>query len=390
MRNLKYAPMLVGLLSLSANAQSGVTLYGVADTAIEYVSNVAVRNPTVNATTGAITQQPGGNRASLVSSGGLSGSRWGLRGTEDIGNGLKAIFVLESGFGLDTGTSQQGGRLFGRQAFVGLQSGTYGTLTFGRQYTTMFDALANFVPLSYAPLYEPYLVLLGAAPRQDNTVKYVNNVGPVTMEAHWSFGTGAATVGTVPLANGGAGETPGHFRDNSAFGAGLTYASGPFGISTVYDHWNPADTTGNSGKSQRAAIAGTYSFSTVKLFTGYRWGRTENSVGTELQRDNFYWAGATYKASSAVGLTLAYYYDDIRSMRSNYGGPEINPPNPWQVSFLVDYTLSKRTDIYLTMAYVKNSGMNFDSVYTNFASGYPLEQGKSSQLGAALGVRHRF
>ncbi|PMY01052.1 porin, partial [Pseudomonas sp. GW460-13] len=85
-----------------------------------------------------------------MSSGGLSGSRWGLRGVEDLGSGLKALFVLESGFGLDDGKSQQGGRLFGRQAYVGLESDQVGRVTFGRQYTSLFDMMANFSPTGYA------------------------------------------------------------------------------------------------------------------------------------------------------------------------------------------------------------------------------------------------
>ncbi len=111
----------------TANAQTSVTLYGVIDTSIEYATNVARGAPTVNASTGAVTAQPGGSRVALQS-GGYSGSRWGLRGTEDLGAGYKAVFALESGFGVDTGTSQQGGRLFGRQAFVGVEHATYGKI----------------------------------------------------------------------------------------------------------------------------------------------------------------------------------------------------------------------------------------------------------------------
>ncbi|WP_080569705.1 porin [Cupriavidus necator] len=86
---------------------------------------------------GILTPQPGGSRLSLPVSGGLSGSRRGLRGFEDLGGGLGGLFVLESGFGLDSGTLTLGGRFFGRLAYVGMVSG-WGQITFGRQYTDMY------------------------------------------------------------------------------------------------------------------------------------------------------------------------------------------------------------------------------------------------------------
>lgn len=390
MNKTKIALMALCTVSAAAHAQSSVTLYGVADTAIEYVSHVASKNPTVNATTGAVTQQPGGGRAALVSTGGLSGPRWGLRGVEDLGSGLQALFILESGFGLDTGISAQGGRLFGRQAFVGFQKAGFGKLTFGRQYSTMFDALASFDPLAYAPLYEPSNVQLGPATRQDNMIKYAIDFGPLTAQAHWSFGTGFGTLGVTSLTAGGAGETPGHFRDNSAYGAALTYLSGPFGATLVYDQWNPADTVGNAGRVKKAAVGVSYAVGPAKLTGGYRWGNSENSLGITLQRDDFYWMGVNYQVSTALALSLAYYYDNMKTLRVTPSAPAVNPPDPWQVSFMADYNFSKRTDVYLSMAYVKNAGLNFDSAATGYAIGYPLAQGNNNQVGVAAGIRHKF
>ena len=104
------APIALLACAGAAYAQSSVTLYGVVDTNIEYATNLPGATPGSS-----------GNRVSMQS-GGLSGSRWGLRGVEDLGGGLSALFVLESGFASDTGQSQQGSRLFGRQAYVGLKS----------------------------------------------------------------------------------------------------------------------------------------------------------------------------------------------------------------------------------------------------------------------------
>src|SRR5580658_8842220 len=102
-------------------AQSSVTLYGVIDEGINYTSNV------------------GGNREFEMVSGYAQGSRWGLKGSEDLGGGLKAVFQLENGFNANSGTLAEGGRLFGRQAYVGLSDDKYGTITIGLQYDSVVD-----------------------------------------------------------------------------------------------------------------------------------------------------------------------------------------------------------------------------------------------------------
>ncbi|NSX05500.1 porin [Cupriavidus gilardii] len=372
-----------------ANAQMSVTLYGVVDTAIEYINHAAPA-PAIDAATGQVTQRTGGNRFSMINSGGLSGSRWGLRGTENLGDGLSAIFTLESGFGVDDGRSQQGGRLFGRQAFVGLQHADYGAVTFGRQYTPMFDVLANFTPLRFAPLYEPLTYLLGPAFRVDNTAKYAGKWGPLSAEAYYSFGAGNGTLGAMPLAGGGVGEAPGHFRDNSAYGGSLTYASGPWGVTAIYDQWNPAVTTGNAARAKKAAAAVSYAVGPVKLVAGYRWGNTESASGATLLRDDLYWLGVNYNVNPALLLQAGYYYDDLKQSRVGLNAPASNPANPWQISFNADYSLSKRTDIYWSIAYARHSGLNFDGAATGISSGYALAQGNNDQIGTAIGIRHRF
>ncbi|WP_454739327.1 porin [Cupriavidus necator] len=391
MSNKKIQIGLAALCTVSAaHAQSGVTLYGVVDSPVEYVNHLAGGPPAIDPVTGAITQRPGGDRFSLVNSGGASGSRWGLRGVEELGGGLNAVFVLESGFGADNGNMSQGGRLFGRQAFVGLESKGVGRLTFGRQYTSIFEAFSNFTPLAYAPLYEPSSLLLGANNRSDNTVKYLGAFGPVTAVAHFTFGAGTGSLGSTALAGGGAGESAGHFRDNSGYGASVTYSGGAFGATIAYDQWNPAVTAGNAGSAKKAGTAVSYKYGPAKFVAGYRWGDTKDSAGNTLLRDDFYWVGVNYKATSAVSLDLAYYYDNPKTLRVSPTAPAISPANPWQVSFRAIYSLSKRTDLYMTTAYAKNSGLNFDTSANGFASGYFLSPGSDNQFGAAVGVRHRF
>ena len=114
---------LTGVFATAAHAQSSVTLYGLIDAGITYTNN------------------QGGHSNWQETSGSVNGSRWGLRGSEDLGGGLKAIFTLENGFNIANGNLGQNSREFGRQAFVGLASDQFGSVTLGRQYDSAVDYL---------------------------------------------------------------------------------------------------------------------------------------------------------------------------------------------------------------------------------------------------------
>lgn len=368
-------------------AQTNVTLYGVADINVEYVNHLGAVPTAANQ----FNRGPA-NDVYRMNSGGVSGSRWGLRGSEDLGGGLQALFVLESGFNLDTGTSQQSGRLFGRQAFVGVQKAGIGQISLGRQYTSMFEALANFSPTAYATQYEPVVLQSGPNFREDNTVKYTGKFGPVTALVHWSFGTGLALPATVGVATpiGGNGEVPGQFRRDTAYGAAVAYQGGPFGVTVGYDQWNPTIGTSN-GTAKKAVVGASYSFGPAKIMGGYRWGQNKNAADVVIQRDDFYWIGANYQVTPAIGLTLEYNYDDVKSLFGN-----TNVANPWQVAFVANYAFSKRTDVYLSTAYAKNAGLMLESLATIYANSlslgnsYALANGQSNMFGVAVGIRHKF
>lgn len=365
------------LLSISGGAwaQSNVTLYGVIDAPVEYVNRVAPA-----------PGQQGGSRLSMPTNGGLSGSRWGMRGTENLGGGLQALFVLESGFGIDTGVAAQS-RAFNRQAYVGIGS-EYGKLTFGRQYTAIFEGAVNFSPTRFATLYEPDVFMAGLNYREDNTVKYSGTFGPVNVAAHYSFGVGAPAIGLTPITL--PSETPGHAGDNAGWGASATYLGGTFGATIFYDQWNPALATGQAGRSRKAGAAASYSSGLFKVMAGYRWAKMEFANGATFMRDDYYWAGVNYQATQAVALTLGYAYANMKTLTPTATARATNPANPWQVNFVADYSLSKRTDVYVTTAYSHNGGLNFDSVQSSFATGYIPEPGQKGMFGIAVGVRHIF
>lgn len=370
----------------TASAQSNVILYGVADIGIEYVNHLGRIPSPANGF------DPGpAHDVVRLSSGHRAGSRWGLRGTEDLGNGWNAMFVLESGFNADTGTSQQGGRLFGRQAFVALNNKAFGQFSFGRQYSSIMEAMANFSPTAYGG-YEPATLLTGAAFRQDNTAKYTGRFGPVTALAHFSFGTGLALPqfagASVPL--GGNGEVPGSFRRDTAYGAALVYSAQSLGLAAAYDQFNP--TVGiSSGSLRKAAFSASYALGPAKVMAGYRWGSARDDAGREIQRDDYYWVGTNYQVLPSLTLTLEYSYDNLKSLLGNTANP-----NPWQVTFMANYSLSKRTELYLSAAYAKNAGLMLDSGATSYANSLALGNsmalgtGENWMIGGVVGIRHVF
>ncbi len=199
-----------------AHAQSSVTLYGIVDLGVTYANSVQTGNShgrTNGASQVALTD---------ATATGLSGSRWGLRGAEDLGGGNKAIFVLENGFSANTGALAQGGAEFGRQSYVGLSSASVGTLMVGRQYDPYLEALQ---PLSAAGTFAGYM---GSHPDDlDNltNTNRINNSVKFTTRDYAGFKAGALySLGGVA----------GDATQNQVWSLAASYASGPVAIGVGY------------------------------------------------------------------------------------------------------------------------------------------------------------
>lgn len=382
-----FAAAVAALAASGAYAQSSVTLYGVADVGVEWANKVA----------GADGQ---GHSRIAMQSGNLSGSRWGMRGVEDLGGGLKGIFNLESGFSLDTGTSGQSGRLFGRNAYVGLQ-GQWGQLTLGRQQNLLYDFGLLYDPMAIASRYSLTSQDAYLSGRADNAVKYIGTFGGLSVSALYAFNRDGQEVAGVN-------------KLGREWSLGANYAAGPFGVGVVYDQSN--GTTSSSAlatqnaaadmKEQRATIAGTYAFGPAKLFAGYRWYHanypTVANIGAGNLRSNLYWVGAGYQVTPALSLTGAAYYQQFKNaIAVNSAGTAISTGNPWLFVVSADYALSKRTDAYFNVAYAKNSsgsglgvgGLNAFATSTTLGSGsdtFSSVNGTNNQIGAVVGIRHKF
>lgn len=365
---MKWIATIAALAAGGAYAQSSVTLYGIVDAGVEYQNN----------------QPGGGHSVTRLTSGNLSGSRWGLRGAEDLGGGLKGVFVLESGFNIDTGTSAQGGRLFGRNAFVGLQS-PWGALTLGRQQTPLYDFGLQFDPMAISTNYSIIGQDAGFTSRADNSVKYVGTFRGLTASALYSFGSNTGA--------GSFGEVPGSPRIGQEYSAGLTYAAGPLAVGGVYDETNLGlATTGalTGAKIRRATLAGSYLFGPAKMYAGYRWAKAldgatlPGNLGAN-NVSNLYWLGVGYQLIPALSLTGVAYYQDFRGTKAD----------PWSFVASVDYTLSKRTDAYLNLGYARNKdgsnlGLTAGGTGAIQGSGFGTVSGSENQFGAVLGIRHKF
>lgn len=358
-----FAAAVAALAAGGAYAQSSVTLYGVADVGLEYVSKANAN----------------GDDLFRMSSGNQSGSRWGLRGVEDLGGGLKGVFVLESGFDLDTGSNaqSQGGRLFGRQAYVGLQS-NYGSLLLGRQQTAFYDFGLIYDPMAISSRYGILAQDSAFASRADNTVKYIGKFGGLTASAFYSF-------------NSNGQETAGAFRRGQEYGALLNYAAGPFSVGAAYDEVHGTATAAGVDQSgqriRRATVGANYAFGPAKVYAGYRWAKaadgqslpgqvptTANPLGIN-GTSNLYWLGLGYQLTPAFSLSGAAYYQDFRK----------SDADPWQFVVTADYALSKRTDVYTSLSYALNDNGSLLGV-----NGFNTVQSGKDQFGAVVGLRHKF
>lgn len=348
----------IAMMASPALAQSSVTLYGLIDTNIEFSNH--------NAKDGKSAASGLGN-AYRMNSGGMNSSRWGIRGKEDLGGGLKSFFTLESGIDSDTGNSSDG-RLFGRLAFVGLES-QYGQVALGRQTSSMYDLVLPHDPMGYAPQYS-WVTSTGSSPstgyktRLDNTAKYTGVFGPVTTMAHYSLG-----------------EQVGGSQANAAFGGGARYDNGPASVGVVYDQGNGALTTaGVYSKARDVTVSGAYAVGDATLLGGYRWYQMKPATGASVRSD-LWWAGVRYALTPAFRLTGAVYYEDKKETASD------------PMMFVVQgmYSFSKRTSVYTTVAYAR-SKKNGDGTFTpvgvmRAGDRTPVA---NTQLGVTMGIQHRF
>jgi predicted porin len=364
----------------AAHAQSSVTLYGVLDDSIQYINNVNVA----------------GKNKSLtgLASGNLQGPRWGLKGTEDLGGGLKAIFQLENGFDPNSGQLNQDGREFGRQAYVGLQSDQFGTVTLGRQYDPVVDLVQAVTADNYwgSTFTTPSDVDNNDnSSRTNNAVKYTSQTyAGFQFEAMYAFGgvagsTGAGQTwsGAATYSNGPFSIAAGYIRMNNANTAAARAGGDPAGWSSTSDGtFNSINLPYASAKSIGiASVAGQYVIGPVTA--GIRYSNAQYkpdglSTFSSTERYNVGAGFVNYQLTPAALLGLGYTF--------THGSGNGESASYNQISLGGDYNLSKRTDVYLVGAWQKASGTGAVASVAD----YDQFSASDSQAIVSLGIRHKF
>lgn len=357
-------------------AQGSVTLYGILDAGITYTNN------------------SGGHSQWQAQSGILQGSRWGLKGSEDLGGGTKAIFQLENGFNVFNGRLGQGSREFGRQAYVGVANEKFGTLTLGRQYDAVVDIVqpATFNGQWGALFSHPSDIdNSDNGFRVNNMVKYVSpSFAGLTAEAMYAFG-GVA----------------GDFRRNSTIAGGLSYATGPLYVGAAYFYAkNPGtqfddgnfqansatpnvSTTGAFGfvgqpsNMQVIGIGATYAIGPALIGIDYTNTKFDDANGLSGNTAKFnnaeIWANYALTPAATVGLGYTYTWAKIDAGSTK---PKYN-----QINGIFDYRLSKRTDVYVMAVYQHASSGAKADIYEGLSGG---QSSTSNQVLARVGMRHKF
>lgn len=328
-KQLHAGAMLAALCS-SAAAQSNVTIYGVVDLSAAYEKN-------------------GAGTLKSLESGVYQGSRLGFRGTEDLGDGLAANFLLEMGINADTGALGQGGLAFGRQAYVGL-SGKFGAVRLGRQYTPIY-----FAQLAVDPF-------VGGMKGDMASARGWFNNGGVRVNNSFVY-VAPSVAGFNAQVLYGLGEVTNASTAGRTIGASASYAGGPLYLVMSYNRIDNATATDNSRVWYGG---GTYDFGIAKLHAAI-----DDTKGTGVTNVRDAMVGAS--APIGVGSVLASY---IRKTN-----PDLQNATARQWSLGYFYPLSKRTALYTSAAQVKNGA--------NSAVNAGGVKGATDKV-FDVGVRHSF
>lgn len=370
---LVIAALLIGLGSAGlAHADSSVTLYGIADAGYGY------RLYDYGSGAAALSKRTSGMRDGV-----LDDNRWGLRGAEALGSGLKATFQFEQGFNLTDGSQASSTSAFNRIATVGLSSQSWGDFSLGLQRGVSQYLFTHFN--TYEGLGKMERAFGAYKVRRNGMVRYLSRD-----LAGIKFGLAYAPNGTAA----GAGAS----QRTNYIGSGLSYSSGPWLLAATYDQEQPLDGSGRHlGYTVKSwALGGSYDFTVFKL--NFAWGQDRNgkmnkpgavdgsTLGASVPgigaynspgfRSNNYFVSAIVPLGvQQVALTWSRTQSNLASVyAADNGGTALVTSTQNIVSAVYRYSLSKRTILYAYGAYADGLA---------YLSGF-----RGRELG--LGLFHRF
>ena len=381
-------------------AQNSVTLYGIIDSGFGYQSSQTTLGST-----------SGGHSAVKMINGVWAGSRFGLKGTEDLGGGTKAVFQLEEGFNSATGAQSVNGLMFNRQAYVGVTNTRYGALTAGRQYASYYQLLAPYSPVTWLSGF------YGAHPgdvdgldtiyRTNNTVEY--------MSPNWY---GLKLSASYSLAG-----VPGSVNQGSTWAAGLQYTRGAFGVAAAVSRINNstrgggafgADSATSNAGAQTGVSAVTNGYQTAQaqqrfaVGAGYTINSQFDVTATYTNVQYIPGAGSAFRDQATFntgGMVLHWKAAPVWDFAAGYSYTRATQANGikssaqyQQVTLSEYYSLSRRTGLYALQAYQRANGKTLGSnghsiidATATIGDGFQSTPSSSRSLFAAgVGIIHRF
>ncbi len=353
MKKLFTALALTSAFAGVAHAQSAVEMYGVVDMGFVAESGPTPVLPT--STPAGVTKI---TPVKKLTSGVQSGTRLGFKGTENLGNGMKALFVLETGIAADAGGYNQNNTAFARQSFFGLQS-DLGTLTLGRQYVPLFNTMMVADPFAAGMAGAAQNLMPTGGIRMNNAIKYTSPVfGGFSTEVAYGFGE------TVDSSSKG--------QERSA---AINYSAGNLKAALAFNDWTEkvVDTSTNPATISFRAnrkdwfLAANYDLKVAKIFAGM----TDTDFGGVKSND--YLIGAQVPFGNHTFIA-SYINKDVR----NAANRDAN-----QIALGYTYAFSKRTNLYASWGRIDNDSAVSYRVGNNSEAG-------TGEKAFNFGLRHLF
>jgi predicted porin len=345
----------------NAGNSGPITLYGVADMYVQTARGDATLN--------------------RVQSGGLAGSRFGLKGSEDLGSGLAAFFVLEAGINMDDGTSGQGGATFGRQSVVGLK-GAFGQVSLGRQYSSLYNATNEFSVFSNNVTGASTAVIGGFAggyePVRGASTTATGNGGPARVSNSVRYEApafGGVRTGVMY----GAGEVAGSTGDQRLVDVYVRYTTGP--IDAMLSHVDDRTVGATPTDVATTTLTGAYAIGPARVVGGFMVvddKRAANQDGTG------WWIGADWRFQPRQLVRAQFVVN-------NPGTGADNETHAFGVGY--QYDLSKRTALYTSVTRFDNEANAGAGGLGRWHSSLPAGTTTVSSNDVTelvLGVRHLF
>lgn len=363
------------MASGAAFAQSNVTVYGVVD--MGYVNASAQNSAT------------GAQKFSGINSGNQFGSRLGFRGTEDLGNGLKALFTLEYGLAADVGAASWTGTA--RQSFLGL-TGNFGTVVAGRlqnpgyNFALKYDTFGASINSPVGQLSDNAGLSISARDglgRLDNAVAYVSpTFSGLTLVAAYAFGEQIKNnnMAAVPAGVRGDNTSP-----QAVWALAAEYAIGDLNVGVVYHDLNDIGGTNSAQVAHDRSeygVGASYDFKVAKLSAMYQRSKDDNIANAANADDTIkLWQVGVGVPVGAKGL-VEVGYGRLKNDRS--AGRADQGAKVWALTY--EHSLSKRTTAYAGYNRLNNDS---NTAYTNLNTGVLTSNGKNASQ-FTVGMRHSF